>query len=315
MHDPDQAAAERLETLKQIPPLMPQFLSKRRLGLPAAREAIARLGIEPPAFFALVRFYTIQGSYGGAVSVPQARLWSSYIYSARDTLSSLVAAWQSRGLVEEVAEGRYRLTPEAERMVRDLHEAARAFVSRSQPLPSEELRALTEELERAATAVIGDPHLSPRAGSHLAGSRSLAVFGPDAPLMVRVEQAIYDLWLARDDAHTGAWRDAGMEGPPMQILTLLWAGAASSISTVLEQLGPGVSPDELEWSLVYLLERDLITRDGDALSLTPSGALLREDIERDTDLTYFASWPHSLEEARWLRLKLRELIDNLPPPP
>ena len=70
----------------------------------------------------------------------------------------------------------------------------------------------------------------------------------------------------------------------------------------------------MEGSLAYLMERDFITRDDDSLQITPQGALVRDDIERDTDLVYFAPWPHTESEARWMRDKLRELIDNLPVP-
>lgn len=44
------------------------------------------------------------------------------------------------------------------------------------------------------------------------------------PVMVQIEQAIYDLWMARDDAHVEAWRAAGLEGPAMAALTQVWSG-------------------------------------------------------------------------------------------
>ena len=48
---------------------------------------------------------------------------------------------------------------------------------------------------------------------------------------------------------------------------------------------------------------------------TPQGVVEREDIERETDRVYFASWPHTLAEAEWLRDKLGELVENIPTPP
>src|SRR5205823_6546029 len=144
------------------------------------------------------------------------------------------------------------------------HEAARARLAEMHPLPAEELEALAEQLERAVDRVMHDPVLAPVPGSHLAASRSLATFGPDAPAMVRIEQAIYDLWITRDDAHIKAWRDADMEGPPMQVLSLVWSGEASAVSALVETLHEDQTPEDVESSLVYLLDREYIRREGDA---------------------------------------------------
>ena len=130
--------------------------------------------------------------------------------------------------------------------------------------------------------------------------------------MVRIEQAIYDLWHARDDSHIKAWRDAGMEGPPMKVLTLIWSGEASTVSGLAEMLRDDQSLEDVESNLSYLFDKEYVVRDGDEVKLTPAGALAREEIERDTDRIYFASWPHTSEEAAWIGDKLRELIANIP---
>jgi len=304
--------------LKELPPLMPQFLRKRRVGIAAPRLIAERLGIEPPLLFTLLQLHLIQGSFGHApVSIAQARAWARYAYSARDHLSDHVATLKAHGLVEVPKEGNYTLTPQGRAMAEEMQAAGRAHVATHQPLPPDELQALAHQLERAVTAIISDPILAPRPGSHLAGSRALAALTPDSPNdpdvapMVRIEQAIYDLWLARDDSHTKAWRDAGIEGPPMQILTLIWSGEATTVSKLTELLHADQSPEHVEASLAYLFNKDYVERDGDEVNLTPAGVLAREDIERDTDLIYFASWPHTPEEAEWMRDKLRELIDNI----
>jgi DNA-binding MarR family transcriptional regulator len=130
--------------------------------------------------------------------------------------------------------------------------------------------------------------------------------------MVRFEQAIYDLWMARDDSHIAAWRDAGLEGPPLQLLTLLWSGEAATMSDLTEKLREDQAPDDVEANMAYLMERGYVTREDNTLALTPEGALTREDIERETDRIYFTPWPHSTEEAAWMRDRLSELIENLP---
>jgi hypothetical protein len=197
----------------------------------------------------------------------------------------------------------------------DIHAAGRQHVARMQPLPEEDLEMLADQLERAVAGIIADPVLSPRPGSHMAGSRSLRIDSDTLHAMVRLEQAIYELWGARDDAHMKAWRDAGLEGPPMDVLTRLWTGEASTVSDLQTALADEQTSTDLESSLAYLLDKDYLARDGDAVQLTPEGALAREDIERDTDKIYFAPWPHTTSDAEWMRYKLGEVIANLPLPP
>lgn len=292
---------------------MPQFLQKRRAGIAAPRVISEQLGIEIPLLFTLLQINITQGSYGGRpLTSAELRSRTRHLYSTRDHLSAPIAVLKEKGLLQEDAEGCITLTPQAVEAVEAVHTAGKAHVANLQPLPSNELEALTHQFERAVEAVLNDPVLSPRPGSHLAGSLSLHTSGPDAPMMVRLEQAIYDLWLARDDAHIKAWRDADMEGPPMQMLTVLWLGEASTVSGLTELLHENQAPEDVENSLAYLFDKDYVERDGDDLKQTPAGVLAREDIERDTDLVYFASWPHTPEEAEWMRDKLRELIDNIP---
>jgi hypothetical protein len=290
---------------------MPQFLRKRRAGLAAPRLIAEELGIEPPLLFTLMQLRLTLGSYGRPINLAEARNWSRYLYSTRDHLTQQLAALKETRLIEEDIGGYFTLAPHARQAVDVVHEAGRAHVAGLQPLPPEELEALRDQLERAVEAVLKDPVLSPRPGSHLAGSRSLDTFGQHAPVMVRIEQAIYDLWLARDDAHIKSWREAGMEGPPMQILTLLWSGEVSTVSGLVEMLREDQTAVDVEASLAFLFDKDYIERDGNDLKLTPAGVLAREDIESDTDLVYFASWPHTPKEAEWMRDKMRELIDKL----
>jgi predicted transcriptional regulator len=306
---------ERLARLKELPPLMPLFLRKRRAGLGAVREMMGMLGVEPREFFTLMLLYTITGSYGAPPTPAQMRLWSRYVYSSRDLLTEPLEILDSKGLILQDMEGGYTLTPWARGAVESVHEAAWAHLSRMDPLPPDRLQRLAEVLERASLAVREDPALGDRPGTHLAGSRALAWFPQGSHPMVRIEGAIYDLWLARDDAHIAAWRDAGLEGPQVQALTLLWSGETSSAAALTELLKEDATPEDVETTLALLMEKGYVTRDEDALSLTPEGALTREDIERETDRRYFAHWPHTAEEAEWLRANLAELVGNIPMPP
>ena len=94
-------------------------------------------------------------------------------YSAIDQYSGPLSVLLEKGLVSQDDEGAYSLSPRAREAMEDLHAAGRQHVARLQPLPEEDLEALADQLERAVAGIIADPVLSPRPGSHMAGSRSL----------------------------------------------------------------------------------------------------------------------------------------------
>lgn len=304
----------RLEMLRQIPPLLPQFLSKRRVGLPAVEEVAQELGIDRPKLFALLHLNVLQGGCGGPVTLAQIR--ADDPYSVIDREGPLLQALVEQGLIEKDQDECYFMSTFAKQRVDSLHAAGREYVAHMHPLPDDELNELAAQLERAVEAIVADPVLLPRPGSHLAGRLSLAVFGEGAPAMVRIEQAVTSLWGARDDAHMRAWRDAGCEGPSMVALTQVWSGGTRTVEELQKALEYGQSAEDVESSLAFLAEKDYIVRDADGvLALTPEGVLVREDIERETDRVYFAPWPHTLDDARWVCEKLGNLVANLSLPP
>jgi hypothetical protein len=314
MSDVSDDGAARLAALKELPPLMPQFLKKRRVGVPAVVELSERLGVDRPTFFSLVQVHRVVCSYSGGTVTP-AQLRASNPYQVVDNLTEPLSALKAKGLVVERKGGALALSEEAAWAISHLHAAGREFVAQHKPLPADELELLALQLERGLDAVTQDPILSPRPGSHLAGTYAFGPLASDAPAMVRIEQAIYSLWGARDDAHMKAWRDAELEGPPLAVLTLVWNSVAHTVGELAEALKGEQTPADIEGSLDYLVERDLIVREGDEVQMSPEGVLVRDDIERETDRIYFASWPHTMVEALWLAGKLRELVDNLPTPP
>jgi DNA-binding MarR family transcriptional regulator len=303
-----------LEVLKELPPLMPQFLQRRRVGLPAVDELVEELGVERPTFFTMVLLHRFQGAFGDE-PLSLAQILDYNPYGTVDGFSAPLATLKEKGLVLQDQTGRFALTPRGRDAVERVHVAGRAYLSQMQPLPPDDLEMLAGRLESAVEGILADPVLAPRPGSHLAGSRSLRVFGLDAHPMVRIEQAIYDLWSARDDAHMKAWRDSGLEGPTMDVLTHIWSGEARTVGDLTESL-QGLTPEDVESSLAYLVEREYVERDGDEVRLTPKGALARDDIERETDRIYFNPWPpFGLNEVAWVRDKLREINERLPGSP
>ncbi len=309
-------AMPNYSALTDLPPLMPLFLRKRRMGLAAVEEIAGQLGVERSLLFTLTRVREVQGMYGGE-PVSLAQLREGDPYRAVDGYSGPLSILEGEGLI--VKDGNkgvpsFALSPRAWEAVERLHAEGRAHVARLQPLPQVDLARLAHQLERAVDAIVADPTRAPRPGSHLMGALSLEVSREGAPAMVRIEQAIFDLWMARDDAHIKAWRDADMEGPPMDVVWLLWQGKAHTVSQLQEALQHDQTPTDLESSLLFLIEKGHVTRHGDEVQLTPQGVLMREDIERDTDRIYFAPWPHTSNEGEWVREKMREMVDELPAP-
>src|SRR4051794_13363939 len=99
----------RMEVLKEIPPLLPQFLRKRRVGLPMVGELMQETGLNRPTFFMLPHLYNLQGSYGGApVSESQVRAYDAY--STSGTVSSELEALFKGGFATKDAAGNYSLT-------------------------------------------------------------------------------------------------------------------------------------------------------------------------------------------------------------
>jgi hypothetical protein len=301
-----------LEVLREIPPLLPKYLPRRRVGVPVAGELASELGVERPLIFLLLHVDTTQSMYGRD-EVTFAELRAHNPYQVIDDVSGPLAKLKEKGLVDESTVGRFTLSPEAHAAVDRLHTEATRFVARRVVLPTEDARRLADELRRAASALEADPRFAPFPGSHLAGFQAKSRYGDQSAPMVRIEQAVGELWGARDDAYTKAWREADMEGPPLDVLAHIWSGA-NTVGALCEALRAKQSPDDVESSLSWLVEREYVQREGDSVSLTPQGAMMREDIEHETDRVYFEPWPYTVEEAVWVRDELGRLVDGLATP-
>lgn len=306
-----------MDALRELPPLFPRFLQRRRVGLPVAGELASELGVERALIFVLVQIDMVQGAYGRkGVSLPELETFDPYFVV--DRFVAPLSELKERGLVLESSEGVLTLSEIGRTAVERLQSAGTAYVAGRVVLPIEETERLANELRRAADAVAGDPWFAPFPGSHLAGYRALARYGDQSAPMVRIEQAIGELWGARDDAFTATWRATDMEGPPLDVLWHIWSGL-NTLDELIQALKSKQTPDDIESSLAWLVEREYAERDGDLrpsslVSLTPRGVIALEDIENGTDHLYFASWPHSVDDVAWVRDKLSLLVEKLSAP-
>ncbi|HUP26860.1 MAG TPA: hypothetical protein VM409_00365 [Chloroflexia bacterium] len=304
---------ERLEALKELPPLLPRFLLRRRLGLPVVPALMQELGLDRSTFFLLPQIQQVLGSHGDK-PVTLAQIKHYYPYHLTDPFTPGIALLKEKGLVDGDPLRGLSFTERGRWVIERLHTEGKEYVGRIEALPDAEAEALVGQLGRAVESILISPALAPQPGRHLAGSRSITGIGDTRPVMVRIEQAVYDLWMARDDAHEQAWRDAEMEGPAMVAWTLLWNGEAATLDELALKLGLQHDMPEVESILAYLFEREYVQREGGRLQLTPEGILAREDIERETDRIYFTPWPHSTAEAIQVRGALEAVVDRLPSP-
>lgn len=299
-----------LDVLRGIPPLIPQFLRKRRVGLSTPSEVAADLGIERPLVFTILQIDFISGMYSQQ-GATLAQLRSYDAYAAKDNLHTEIETLKARGLVEESADGMLCLTPKGLEADMKVQLAGIEFVGKRKTLPDAVLTRLAGDLEHAAAIQRNKLYLLDMPGSHLkayvAGMRYRT--GDLVPL-VRIEQALLELWGARDDSHVTAWRDAGLEGPPFDVLSHIWSGI-TTLPALTEALKYKQSPDDVESSLSWLAARDLVERHADDLAITPKGVIIREDIERETDRMFFEGWQLSIQEATWMRDNLADLVQTL----
>jgi hypothetical protein len=302
-----------MDTLREIPPLLRLFLQRRRVGTPAVAPALEQLGIERPLLFELLHIHAINGSFNGAAAtLSQVRAWNPYTVIDGD--SERVAELLHLGLLHQDPEGALSLSPEALHAVEQVHRGSSAYVAGREVLPSDTLQALAGQLYRAVDALTTHPTTAPQPGSHLAGYLSVQRYSDVSRPMAAIEAYAADLWGARDDAHMAAWREAGMEGPALDVLTQVWQGS-STVAEVAANLEDKQTRADVESTLAWLVAEEYLTLDGDTVTITPTGVMKRDDIERETDRIYFAPWPHTAEDAAFVRDTLREVVDKLAPPP
>lgn len=121
--------------------------------------------------------------------------------------------------------------------------------------------------------------------------------------MARLDAAIYGLWQIRDDCHVQAWRDAGLAGPALDVLTRVWKGEAATEDELAAKVTTQ-RPADVRVAVQELRSAGHLSP-GPALELTPTGKAARERIEAETDRYFFAPWPDAVgAQGDWLAERL-----------
>jgi hypothetical protein len=285
-----------------IPPLLPEFLNRRRAKLAYPLERAEALGIDRPSVL-----WTINLSYRGdrGAAAEPGDLDSVYATIPKRWLP-MAAAARGAGLVEE-RDGRWHLTPKGAELARGMQAATRAHYATLTPLPASELAELSRLLDEAfrSAARAGEPARR----LHTPFAFAYRADEPPPGSFAQLDAAVYGLWQVRDDCHMAAWAAEGMTGPDVEVLTRLWRREAEDESS-LEELLPHQKAEDVRASLARLRDRGLAERA--ALRATAEGSRLRQGIEDETDRMFFAPWPDAVgAQSAWIADKLAQVNATL----
>ncbi len=248
------------------------------------------MGIDRPAFAFVVAGLALQPEDGARlidVFNPYATVFEQWEAPA--------AAARGAGLAEEVG-GRWRATPKGRELARRVRSEADRYLATLAPIADTDVRRLASLLGRALEAIEASD--IPR--DHMART---ARFRGDASVpMVALENALFGLWMARDDAHMSSWRERRFDGPTFDVLTRVWRAEAATEDALAARLAQQ-RPEDVRASLARLRADGLVR--ADALACTDRGTSVRQAIEDETDRRFFGPWPEDVgADAAWIRERL-----------
>lgn len=283
-------------TPKQVLDMFPELLTKSTRAFTPEPTLERELG---PGWRTLPPPNALLLAQTGVVSVARHR-WRSP-YATKDLWSENWERAVESGLAER-ANGGWRMTEKGRQAALRLRRAFSSYLA-GLDLPKEPLRRAATTLEELASKLPPDAERGrlPR-GMPLSPEEARSDF-------VRLRYAIQQLWGFRDDCHIAAWDAAGYEGPALDVLSQVWEGI-ETIDEIAKALETKQERTDVERNVDELVRRGDITRDGEALRLTPHGKAARDAIERETDRRYFAGWPN--DALPRLGDDLRAIVDALP---
>ncbi len=270
-------------------PLIPEFLTRRRVRFTYPLRVMEELGIDRPAFAFVVGGVALQPDEGAHM----VDIFNPYS-TVFDNWSAAAATARGAGLADEVG-GRWHVTRKGRDLAARVRREADAYLATLEPIPAEEIGRLAGLLGRALTAIERSdvPH------DHI--PRTARFVGDARIPMVALENAIFGLWQARDDCHMASWREGGFDGPTFDVLTHVWRAAADSEDALAAKVPQ--RPADVRDAVARLRREGLVERD--RLAVTAHGAATRQRVEDDTDVRFFAPWPRDVgAEAPWLSDRL-----------
>ena len=280
-----------------IVPLLPKFLTGRRLPADWIPRIAQELGIDRPAVL-IAMLVERAGEPGlGERSVIS-------VYTTKlDASAPALAAAQGAGLIAKRGD-RWIATDAGRALAMRLRKASDQHLGTIGRASADAFRRLGELLERAFQAAVNsaEPAVKDRLPLGLGFRRGVT---PSNPLGA-VDQAVYGLWMFRDDCYIAAWRGKGFDGPTLDVLTRLWREQPATLAELAPMLTQQ-RPEDVA-AAVERLRREGLLEPG-SLRLTERGRGDRDHIEAETDRLFFTPWPdHVGAEGPWLRERLEEAV-------
>lgn len=287
--------------------LLPQVLRSWSRGWDGLQPSVATIGLTPPAFFLLRALIQERDAGIGMTRAEMQRDFDNPYGTFQlllDHLPALVAA----GYVTQ--DGEQYMVSDAGRTAFAHAAAAReAYLATLAPIPANDLRRLIAQLQEIANRLWATPE--PSAKPHQARSRRTPPSADAAP-MVWLVDTVYSLWGARDDAHNAAWRAAGFDGPPFDLLSRVWSSEATTLLALTEAVQQFQRPEDVQSGVNTLVTQGYLSPEGETVTLTERGQAIRDAIEAETNRIYFAPWPPlTAADARWLRTTIEAVIAGL----
>lgn len=283
-----------------VVPLLPKFLTGRRLPADWIQRVMGELGIDRPAV--LIAMLIERAGEDGLA----ARSVYSVYTTRLDASAPALAAAQGAGLITKTGD-RWTATGSGRELALRLRKASDEHLGTIATIPAEEQRRLGELLERAfqAASTAPEPVTKDRLPLGIGFRRGLR---PSNPLSA-IDQAVYGLWMFRDDCHIAAWRAAGFDGPTFDVLTRIWReqpGTPDELASSLLQQGP----EDVHAAVERLRREELVGQD--ALRVTQKGRTTRESVEAETDRLFFGPWPDTVgAQGAWIRERLEQLVASI----
>lgn len=279
-------------------PLIPEFLTRRRVRFTFPLRVMEELGIDRPAFAFVVGGVALQPDEGSRL----VDIFNPYS-TVFDNWNAAAAVARGAGLADEVG-GRWHVTPKGRELATRVRREADAYLATLEPIPVADLAQLADLLSRALTAIerSGVPH------DHI--PRTARFIGDGRVPMVALESALFGLWQARDDCHMASWREGGFDGPTFDVLTHIWRTAADSKEALAATVPQ--RPEDVGAAVARLRREGLV--DPSRLAATARGQKTRQGIEDETDRRFFAPWPDEVgARAEWMRERLVAVNTALAP--
>ncbi len=235
-------------------------------------------------------------------------------YSAPNLLRQRLDVLEDKGLIQASGADQFAITEQGLAFLRKWIDQQRAHLAALTPLPVGDLRRMSHLLSAVVSAALAAP--PPVVKGCLVGSRRIAPAAGEA-LMVQIDQYLTDLQWFRDDAHVSAWRQHKLEGPEVEVLTLLWRGEAQDLDGLSAALSErrGYSRDQYAAFVRALAGRGLVDAAQTSLSLTEEGGALRGEIEEATGRYYMFPWtalnPTDLQALRRLLERLAHTLQQV----